>query len=278
MQIPREKPSNKKQHITLSGGRTGGGPISSKSHSKFSRDRHASSPTRAPHCHQGNPGDLTFPLSAALSRGPRAEREAGVRRFRPRPLPGARLWVAGQLPSARPLLPRGASPSASCPSRRQPAAHVQGGRREEGEERREGGRRKKGRSLDPGLPRACQERALSGSPGPSVPAAARAPLSHHSSPSSSSSSSSSALGAPRPLPSAAARFGLRSPPTPSRPHPQLSGVTPGTRVLAPSFLPSFLPLRPPSLSRSPARVLIVSVPSSISQRLALPGLSLSRTS
>uniref|UniRef100_A0ABI7YNW1 RNA binding protein, mRNA processing factor n=21 Tax=Boreoeutheria TaxID=1437010 RepID=A0ABI7YNW1_FELCA len=88
------------------------------------------------------------------------------------------------------------------------------------------------------------------------------------------SSSSFGLGTPRPLPPAPARLGQRPPPAPTRPPPRLSGLPPGTRALAPSFLPSFLPLRPPSLSRSPSRVPIVSVPFPVGPRLALPRLSL----
>lgn len=158
--------------------------------------------------------------------------------------------------------PAGASRSASRSCRRRAAVHVQGGRREEA---REGSGERGGRK--------ARERALLGSrtsqsqpgartqrlPGPRVPAAPRR---------------SASPGAPRPLPPAAARLGLRPPPAPTRPHPQLPGVTPGTRVLAPSFLPS---LEPASLSRSRARVPIVSVPCSARPRLASP-CRVSRTS
>lgn len=123
----------------------------------------------------------------------------------------------------------------------------------EGEERKGGCGRgvgeQKGSRLDPGLPRACLERALSGAP---VPASQPRPAPR--------TSASASPGAPRPLPPAAARLGPPPPPAPARPPPQLSGATPGTRVLAPSFLPSSPRARPrspglppgPRLSRCPS--------------------------
>lgn len=195
---------------------------------------------------------------------------AGVGRFRPRPAAPPRRAPSGpgRQPSAQPLLPRGASP-ARVPSLRAQACSPRPGRAEGGgggEGGEKGGRKARERELlgsrtSQSLPGARTQRLS----GPSVPAAARAPhllflllLSGHPSPPPSSSSYARAAAAP----------------APTRPHPQLSGLRPGTRALAPSFLASFLPSRPPSRSRSPSRVPIVSVPVSVRRaRLALPRLS-----
>lgn len=213
-----------------------------------------------------------FPVAGAPLQAARtARRPPGARRTQPFALPlgprpptyrgvggrGPPLPPAARRPSpARAIRPRGRSPRrgpssrgglcrpSSRPSGLQPAAHVQGGRREEEgrggrRERGEGGRQAREGELlgartsqsQPG----ARTRRLSGSrPRPAVP--------HLPPP----------LGVPlAPSLQQLLRPRQRPPPSPSRPHPQLCGLTPGTRVLAPSFLPSCLPSRPPALSRSP---------------------------
>lgn len=103
---------------------------------------------------------------------------------------------------------------------------------------------------------ATHERALSGSPGPS-----RAPLPR-------TSSSCSSPGTPRPLLPAAATSGGGCPRASTQPHPQLWAHSWDARPRP--ILSSFLPSRPPALSRSPSWVPIVSVPFSVRRRLALP--------
>lgn len=275
MQIPREKEANQSSASPLPGVALAG-PGSPKPLSRLVRTatrvgqlgpRWSARAPRGRASRWSRPPSLP-PWAPALR--PTAESGLGSAASArgPPPLPGARHPARGGRPRRSPSSRGGLRRPASSPSGRKPAAHVQGGRREEEEARegrREGGRREKGSCLDPVLPRACQERALSGSP---VPASQPRPAPR------TSSSSSSSRGTPRPLPPAAPTLGQRPPPAPTRPHPQLSGLRPGTRALAPSFLASFLPSRPPSRSRSPSRVPIVSVPVSVRRaRLALPRLS-----
>lgn len=209
-------------------------------------------------------GPSLRPSPSALALRPTAEPGAGVRRFRPPPAAppqrapsgrGAAALGAAPPPAGGSAVPRPVPPGSSRqPTSREGGERRRGGRRERGE----GGRREKGSCSEPGPPRASQERALGGSPGPRRPAPP----------------SRSSRGTPRPSFQQLLRPRRRPPPSPSRPHPQLCGLTPGTRVLAPSFLPSCLPSRPPARPRSPSRVAIVSVPSALRRRLALRRLPL----
>lgn len=225
----REKPANRSSTSHFPGVARAG-PGSSQPRPKLA------GPARP----RGQPGSPGLPSSPSDLT---AEPEAGVGGSRPRPprhppkahARGPRGRCSPRSPSSRGGLrrPRPVPPDHS----RQPTSREGGGRRRRGRrEGREGGERK-GAAWIPDFPEPARS---AHSAAVRVPAAARAPP--------PSSSSSSSPGAPRPLPPAAARLGLRSPPAPCRPHPQLSGVTPGTRVLAPSFLPSFLPSLAPALA------------------------------
>lgn len=206
------------------------------------------------------------PSPSDLPRSPGPGSAASARR--PPPLPSARHPAAGRSPRRGPSSRGGLCRPSSRPSGLQPAAHVQGGRREEEgrggrKERGEGGRQARegellGARTSQSQPGARTQRLSGSPPRPAVPHLPPAPP-----------------GVPlAPSLQQLLRPGQRPPPSPSRPHPQLCGLTPGTRVLAPSFLPSCLPSRPPALSRSPSRVAIVSVPSALRRRLALPRLPL----
>lgn len=219
----------------------------------------------------GAPGaGLTLRLSGELSPPSRSApqlsdlpRSGGLGAGRiprgPQPLPGARLRAARQPPSAQPLLWPGASLSSSGPSRRQPAAPSKegGGRRRRGRGGERGGRK----ARESELLRSRTSQSLPGArtpllSGPSVPAAARC------------SSPPPPLPLPPPLwrlsppPSSSCWLGLLQPPAPTRAQPQLSGVTPGTRALAPSFLPSSPHTRPHAPGLPPGSRLSPSPPQS----------------
>lgn len=185
-----------------------------------------------------------MPSPSALALRPTAESGAGVRRFRPPPLPSARHPAAGPQPSARPLLPRGALPSL-VPSLRAPAGSPRPGRAERGggagrEERAGGGRQageRRGAALSPDFPepaRSAHSAALR------VPAAPRRPAPPFSS-----------RGTPRPLPPVVAT------PAPAAAPQPLSATSPTLRThsrdarsrpILSSFLPSLAPARPLQVS------------------------------
>lgn len=181
------------------------------------------------------------PSDLPRSRGPGSAASAR------RPSPARAIRPRGRSPRRGPSSRGGLCRPSSRPSGLQPAAHVQGGRREEEgrggrRERGEGGRQARegellGARTSQSQPGARTQRLSGSPPRPAVPHLPPAPP-----------------GVPlAPSLQQLLRPGQRPPPSPSRPHPQLCGLTPGTRVLAPSFLPSCLP------SRSPARPLQVSL-------------------
>ena len=207
-----------------------------------------------------SPSDL--PRRRGLGSAASARRPAAP----PRRTPSGR--GAAALGAAPP--PAGSCRPASRSSRLQPAAHVQGGRREEEEgreERGEGGRERGRQAREGELLRArtsqsqpgTRTQRLSGSqPRPAAPhLLLLLLLSGYPSPPPSSSCYARAAAAPGPYSATAPTLWAHS--WDARPRPILS---------------SFLPSRPPALSRSPSRVPIVSVPFSVRRRLALPRLSL----
>lgn len=203
-------------------------------------------------------GPSLLPSPSALALRPTAESGAGVRRFRPPPAAppqrapsgrGAAALGAAPPPAGGSAVPRPVPPGSS----RQPTSREGGERRRGGEGGesggREAGRREKGSCLEPGLPRASQERALGGSPGPG-----RAPPSR---------TSLLLSGYPSPPPSSScyARASGR-PPAPLGHIPNSADSLPGRASSPhPFFLPAFPRARPPSpglpsgsrLSPSPPR-------------------------
>lgn len=166
---------------------------------------------------------LPLPPAAPPRRAPSGRRAAALRAAPP--------------PAGGFAVPRPVPPGSSL----QPTSREGGGKRRWGG--REGGERggrkageRRGAAWSPYFPEsASQERALRGSLGPS-----RTPLPR--------TSSCSSPGTPRPLAPEATTLGQQPPPAPRRPHPQLSGFTPGTRSSPhPFFLPSFPCVRPLAL-------------------------------
>lgn len=205
-----------------------------------------SSPTRAPHSRQGPQGQgtresLTSPPCAAPALRPPGEPGAGVGRFRPGSLSRARLWAAGQLPSAPPLLPRGLRGPRRVPAgdRLQSTSREGGGRRRGRGAGREEGERK-GAARIPDFPEPARSAHSATLPVPVSqprPAAPPPPLPAPLAP-SLQQLLGSGCGRPQPLPgpipnSLGSLLGRASSPhpffLPSSP-PPCPGLAPGSRL------------------------------------------------